>query len=356
MKRIIFHVDMNSFFVACEVAQQPKLRGLPVVVSGKSRRGVITTASYEARALGIHAAMPISEAVRICSKLIILPVNHELYRQYSQAMIEILQRFSPRVEQASIDEAYLDMSHLVANKQSYIQVAQEIQATIEAELLIGSSVGISYNRFLAKMASDMQKPNGLTILRRHDLYQRIWPLAIEEMYGVGPKTAEKLRALGIQTIGQLAAFEDMLALRKLVGGKQAEWLHLRAKGNDRSPIVPATKNDLDSIGHSRTFANDTDEEQVLEQQLAYLAGLVYERLTRQQVVAKTIQIIIRNNQFQTMTRSLTGGSHYQKEADILAEARNLFWEHWDGTPVRLVGITLQNLVPKQLAYEQLRLF
>ncbi|MGL5531236.1 MAG: DNA polymerase Y family protein, partial [Culicoidibacterales bacterium] len=128
MGRIIFHIDMNSFFVACELAHQPQLRGLPVVVSGKNRRGVITTASYEARALGIQAAMPISEALRIYPQLIVLPVNHQLYKQYSQAMIEILQRFCNQVEQVSIDEAYLEMSHLANTKQSYVAVAKQIQA------------------------------------------------------------------------------------------------------------------------------------------------------------------------------------------------------------------------------------
>ncbi|MGL6057733.1 MAG: DNA polymerase IV [Culicoidibacterales bacterium] len=356
MGRIIFHIDMNSFFVACELAHQPQLRGLPVVVSGKNRRGVITTASYEARALGIQAAMPISEALRIYPQLIVLPVNHQLYKQYSQAMIEILQRFCNQVEQVSIDEAYLEMSHLANTKQSYVAVAKQIQAVIQSELGLGSSVGISYNRFLAKMASDMQKPNGLTILRRSDLATKIWPFAIEAMHGVGPKTAEKLRALGIQTIGELARYEEYVALASLVGSKQAEWLQSRALGNDQSPVVAATKNELDSIGHSRTFMNDVVEEHELEQQLAYLATLVYDRLSKQQVVAKTLQITIRNNRFQTITRSITGGSHFQQEQAILVQARNLFWEHWDGTPVRLLGITLHNLVPKRLAYEQLRLF
>ncbi|MGL4624034.1 MAG: DNA polymerase IV [Culicoidibacterales bacterium] len=356
MSRIIFHVDMNSFFAACELAHHPEYRGKPLVVSGNSRRGVITTASYEARALGIHAAMPLSEARRIYPQLIVLPVNHERYQQYSRAMMEILQRFSPKVEQASIDEAYLDMSHLMLTGESYIASARTIQHTIQAELGLGSSIGISYNRFLAKMASDMQKPNGLTILRRADVAVKIWPLAIEAMYGVGPKTAEKLQALGIRTIGDLAEYTDQQALKKLIGDKQATWLHQRAKGNGNYTIMTATKEELDSIGHSRTFASDTIEERELEKQLQKLSELVIKRLIQQQVMAKTVQVTIRNQHFETITRSLTAPSYYKTEEEIFLAALNVFWEHWDGTPVRLLGVTLQNLLPKQYVYEQLRLF
>lgn len=356
MSRIIFHVDMNSFFAACELAERPEFRGKPLVVSGNSRRGVITTASYEARALGIHAAMPLSEARRIFPKLIVLPVNHERYQRYSRAMIAILQRFSPRVEQASIDEAYLDMSHLIATKQSYVAIARQIQQAIYQELGLGSSIGISYNRFLAKMASDMQKPNGLTILRRADLTHKIWPLAIEAMYGVGPKTAEKLQALGIKTIGDLAHFTDEPALKELLGEKQSCWLHQRAKGNGSGIIEATTKAELDSIGHSRTFTSDTIEERELEQQLENLTQLVLKRLTKQQVVAKTLQVTIRNHRFETITRSMSAPSYFKTEEEIFMAAMNVFWEHWDGTPVRLLGITLQNLRAKTYVYEQLRLF
>lgn len=356
MSRIIFHIDMNSFFVACELAGQPQLKGQPVVVSGYSRRGVITTASYEARALGIHAAMPLSEALRICPTLHVLPVNHELYRDFSQKMMTIFQRYSQTVEQASIDEAYLEMSYLCDGQQSYTSVAREIQAVVESELGLGCSIGISYNRFLAKMASDMEKPNGLTILSRQAMIERILPLPIEQMYGVGPKTAEKFRALGIKTIAELASYRDEIALRALIGDKQAQSLQQRAKGNDQSELSQSSKEELDSIGHSRTLLHDTTDEHELETLLRNLTLLVVERMKRQSVVGKTLQVTLRTHNFKTITRSITRQSYFASEADIYTAALELFQTHWDGIPIRLLGITVQNLQPRQFAYQQLRLF
>ncbi|MGL5296398.1 MAG: DNA polymerase IV [Culicoidibacterales bacterium] len=356
MGKIIFHIDMNSYFVACELASQPHLRGLPVVVSGHSRRGVITTASYEARALGIHAAMPLQKALRICPTLIVLPVNHQLYRECSVAMIKILKKYSLLVEQASIDEAYMDMSHLSQCNQSYEYVARIIQADLQRTLQLGSSVGISYNRFLAKMASDMQKPNGLTILRRSDIATKIWPLPISEMYGVGPKTSEKLRALGIESIGDLAHYKEEQAVKELLGDKQASSLRMRACGNDFTPVVSSTKDELDSIGHSKTLLNDTLNEHDLEKLLIQLVHLVEQRRKKHGVVAKTIQIMIRNHMFETITRSITLDSYIKGETRILYYVTQLFWEHWDGTAVRLLGVTIQNLRRQSTVYEQLRLF
>lgn len=353
MKRIIFHIDMNSFFASCEVANDPTLRGKPVVISGKSRRrGVITTATYEARKYGIHSGMPIAEAIRKHRDVVILPVNFELYRTYSKAVMEILNRYCKTVEQASIDEAYLDMSALAGDYAKAIAVAKKIQETIYTELAIGSSIGISYNRFLAKMASDMKKPMGITLIRDTELGSHIWPMKLSEMHGVGPKSFKYLKdLLQVETIGEFAHVDEV-KIRQL--GKEMYFdLWQRANGIDEREIIPQRYAELSSIGHSTTFPHDIENEEELLEYLRSLSEQVITRLKQKKHYALTIQITIRDARFHTMTRAQTLIKPFDDVETLYYVAESLFLKHWNGDALRLLGVSVSNFEQSKMYFEQL---
>lgn len=350
---VVFHIDMNSFFASCEVANDPSLKGKPVVVGGRSRRrGVITTATYEARAYGIKAGMPISEALQRHRQLIILPVNFELYRFYSKAVMEILQRFCKTIEQASIDEAYLDMSALAGDWVKALKVAKKIQETIYQELNIGSSVGISYNRFLAKMASDIKKPMGITLVRQEEISEHIWPLSLTEMHGVGPKTYHALKdRFQIETIGDFANIQED-EIRRLEKDNFYE-LWERANGVDNREIIPNRYSELSSIGHSTTLPQDNDNEDELIALLHKLSEQVINRLTKKERYALTIQITLRNSEFQTITRAQTLAKPFNDVETLFRVSESLFLKHWDGETVRLIGVSVSNFETEKGYFEQL---
>ncbi|MGL4662530.1 MAG: DNA polymerase IV [Culicoidibacterales bacterium] len=353
VQRIIFHIDMNSFFASCEVAHDPALKGKPVVISGKSRRrGVITTATYEAREFGIHSGMPISEAIRKHRDVIILPVNFELYRHYSKMVMEILNRYCKTVEQASIDEAYLDMSALEGDYVKAVAVAKKIQETIYKELKIGSSIGISYNRFLAKMASDMKKPMGITLILENELKSHIWPMKLSNMHGVGPKIYAYLKDIfQIETIGEFANITKE-EIRKL--GKENYYdLWERANGNDMREIVPDRYTELSSIGHSTTFPHDIENEDELLEYIQKLSRQVIERLNKKEQYALTVQITIRNANFQTITRAQTVLKPFNDVETLYYVAESLFLKHWNGDPLRLLGVAVSNFEQSKLYFEQM---
>lgn len=355
MHKIIFHIDMNSFFASCEVANDISLLGKPVVISGKSRRrGVITTATYEARKYGIHSGMPLSEAFQKYRDIIVLPVNFELYRAYSKSVMEILSRFCKTVEQASIDEAYLDMSALNGDYVKALAVAKKIQETIYQELRIGSSIGVSYNRFLAKMASDMKKPMGITLLRESDFQQHIWPMSLALMYGVGPKTYGYLKdRFQIETIGEFAQLPES-DIRKI--GKENYYEHWeRANGKDERAIVPDRYSELSSIGHSTTFPMDIENEDELTEKLQVLSHQVIERLTKKEQYALTVQITIRNSQFRTITRAQTLSKPFNDWETLYYVAESLFLKNWNGDPLRLLGVAVSNFETAKAYFEQLTL-
>ncbi|MBU1020858.1 MAG: DNA polymerase IV, partial [Firmicutes bacterium] len=206
--RVIFHIDLNAFFASCEMASNPKLYNIPLGIGGKNDRGVLTTANYEARKSGVRSAMSVVEAKRICPNLVILPVNFPLYQKYSELFFELLSEYSDVIEKGSIDEGYLDMTDALDDKHP-LDIAKEIQTRLLEEYNLPVSIGIAPNMFLAKMASDIQKPLGITILRKRDVEEKLWVLPIEEMYGIGKKTYPNLKLIGIHTIGDLVNYQDM---------------------------------------------------------------------------------------------------------------------------------------------------
>ncbi|TRM12644.1 DNA polymerase IV [Lentibacillus cibarius] len=353
--RVIFHVDMNSFYASVEMAYNPKLKGKPLAIAGnpEERKGIIVTSSYEARAKGVRTTMQLWEARRLCPDLTVLRPNFDRYRTASKEMFQMLAAITTCVQPVSIDEGYMDITGTEEHG-SPIEIAENLQQQIKNELDLPCSIGIAPNKFLAKMASDMKKPMGITILRKRDIREKLWPLPIEEMYGVGEKTAAKMRAIDIQTIGDLAN-GDGYQLKQLFG-INGERLKNRANGMDERPVDPDAVHEFKSIGSSQTLPTDTVDEDEIRQLMNLLADNVERRMKRKQAMGRSIQIMIRYYDRTTVTRSKKLHDYIDKKEDILYAANELFQKHWNTEPIRLLGITVQDVDEKQNIAKQLDLF
>lgn len=354
-RRIIFHIDMNSFYASVEVADDPSLKGKPLAIAGdvEERRGIIVTSSYEARAKGVKTTMPVWQAKRLCPELIIRKPNFHKYREASRQIFSLLYEYTPLVEPVSIDEGYLDVTDSCKSI-SAPALAKEIQTRLLQELHLPCSIGIAPNKFLAKMASDFKKPLGITILRKREIAKKLWPLRLIEMHGIGKKTEEKLQSLGLQTIGDLAKANPLILKQRL--GVHGEKLYERANGHDGRPVDPDSIYDFKSVGNSTTLREDTTDEATLKAVFTNLAHEVGRRLRQKQVCAQNIQITIRNHKRKTITRSRKLDSPIQTNDEILQAALFLWKKYWNGDPVRLLGITAHDLIEVEHAYKQLDLF
>jgi DNA polymerase-4 len=355
-RRIIFHIDMNSFYASVEMANNPSLKGKPLAIAGnvEERKGIVITSSYEARAKGVKTTMPLWQAKRLCPELIVKPPQFELYRNASRTIFELLQDYSPLVEPVSIDEAYLDITTALQNQEPPIKTAQRLQQQLKQKLDLPCSIGIAPNKFLAKMASDMKKPMGITVLRKREIQQTLWPLDVGEMHGVGSKTKEKLNGIGIAAIGDLARFDRKLIKQKM--GNIGEKLWDRANGIDDRAVDPEAWSDFKSIGSSTTLPKDIDTEPKLNEVLYYLAESVSPKLRRKKVLTQNVQLTIRYGNRKTITRSRKLDNPIQTVEELYTAAKFLLIAHWDGKPVRLLGITAMDLVQKKAAVKQLDLF
>jgi len=353
--RIIFHIDMNSFYASVETAYNPKLKGKPVAIAGnpEERKGIIVTSSYEARAKGVRTTMTVWQAKKLCPELILLKPNFERYRAASSEIFKMMSEVTPLVQPVSIDEGYMDVSN-VEYEGTPINIAENLQKRILHELDLPCSIGIAPNKFLAKMGSDMKKPLGITVLRKRELHRILWPLPIEEMYGVGEKTGEKLKEIKINTIGDLAK-HDVYHLTQLLG-INGERLKNRANGIDNREVDPDAIYDFKSIGSSQTLPYDTTDLTEIMNLMEQLAENVERRMQRKEAVGKSIQITIRYHHRNTITRSKKLDTYINKKDDILLIATELFHQHWNEEPIRLLGITLQNVEEKKNVGEQLNLF
>lgn len=353
--RVIFHLDMNSFYASVEMAYNPKLKGKPVAIAGnpEQRKGIIVTSSYEARAKGVKTTMQLWQAKKLCPELIVLRPNFERYRTASKEMFKMLAEITPFVQPVSIDEGYMDITES-EHHGTPIEIAQNLQHKIHHELDLPCSIGIAPNKFLAKMASDMKKPLGITILRKRDLSHKLWPLPIEEMYGVGEKTAEKLRAIDVKTIGDLAK-GDVYQLKRVLG-INGERLKNRANGIDTRPVDPEAIHEFKSIGSSQTLPEDTTNEAEIRNLMHQLTDNVERRMKRKQAAGRSVQIMIRYYDHKTITRSKKLQGYIDKKEDILHIANELFQRHWNLDPIRLLGITVQDVDEKQNIAKQLDLF
>lgn len=346
---------MNSFYASVEMAYDPSLKGRPLAIAGnaKERKGIVVTCSYEARARGVKPPMPLWEAKRLCPELIVKPPNFDRYRSSSREMFQVLREYTDLVEPVSIDEGYMDLTDTPYRNRA-CETAKEIQERLQKELLLPSSIGIAPNKFLAKMASDMKKPLGITILRKREVPRILWPMDISEMYGVGRKTAEKLKTLEIEKIGDLAA-ADEYALKRLLGINGPR-LKRRANGTDTGEVNPDRIYEFKSVGNSSTLPHDSTDEKELFGLIDKLSISVSDRLKRKEVMAAKVFIMIRFADWTNITRSKTLLNPTDSKDEIAKESKALFRQHWHGSPVRLLGVTGTDLVNRKEAVKQLDLF
>lgn len=353
--RVIFHIDMNCFYASVEMAYNPKLKGKPLAIAGnpEERKGIIVTSSYEARAKGVKTTMPLWEARKLCPNLIVMRPNFDRYRMASKEMFKMLAEITSLVQPVSIDEGYMDITECqdIGNP---LEIAANLQNKIKAELDLPCSIGIAPNKFLAKMGSDMKKPMGITVLRKRDLPHKLWPLPVEEMYGVGQKTAKKLNGVAIKTIGDLAK-ADIYQVRQVLG-INGERLKSRANGEDTRPVDPEAVHEFKSIGSSQTLPNDTTSEAEIRKLMHALADNVERRLKRKNAAGRGIQLMIRYHDLKTVTRSKKLKIYIETKEDILHVANDLLQKHWNLEPIRLLGITVQDAEEKQHIAHQLDLF
>jgi DNA polymerase-4 len=350
--RLILHIDMDAFYAAVEQLKNPDLKGKPVIVGGTSNRGVVSTASYEARKFGVHSAMPIFQAKQKCPQGVFLPVRMGLYRAISDQVMKILRDFSPILEQISIDEAYVDISGLERLLGSPRQIAQKIKSRIKQELGLTCSIGIAPNKFLSKIASDLHKPDGLTIIADSEIPLFIRQLPIKKVSGVGAKTLKTLEDLGIHYLGDVQHVSGSL-LEKNLGKFSLRLLEL-SRGIDDSSVVPNT--DPKSISSEDTLPQDTNHKEVLKKQLLLQSEIVGRRLRQNGLKGKTITLKLKKSDFQLITRSMTL-DHVTDSAQILfAQGVRLLENVFKPGKFRLIGIGVSNLCQFETLPQQIDLF
>ncbi len=353
MSKVYFHIDLNAFFANAEVLLDPSLKGKPVVVSGNTRRSVVSTASYEARAYGIHSAMPLSEAEKKCPDLVIVNPHFTWYSELSEQFMDIIRSYTKIIEQASIDECYADMTEVIKRYERPLDLAWEIQKRALSELGLPCSIGVAPNMFLAKMASDMKKPLGITVLRIREVPAKLWPLPISDMRGIGSKTAPVLEDMGIRTIGDLANYQDIPALRQILG-KNTESVMERANGHDHREIVMSW--DAKSMGVSETLLDDVTDYDEIRGLLRTLSRRLSKRMREEKKAGYTVSLRIRYYDFQNADRSKKLSEPIWQSDDIFVQALSLFDEHWEDEPVRLLGISLSDFASSGQLVSQIGLF
>ena len=339
---MILLVDMDAFFASIEQAHHPHLRGVPVIVCGDpSRRGVVTAASYEARQFGVSAGMPLAEARRLCPHARYVEGNPDKYVALSLQLLDLYTTYTPDVEPFSVDEAFVGLGRRCTLDQAS-GVAREIQAQIDRRFGLGASIGVGPNKLIAKMAAGLQKPRGLTALDEEGFRAAFWPRDIQEMWGVGPKLAMRMRSLGCKTVGDLAhAPEPLLKTAFGIIGPQ---LREAAWGRDDTPLQPYHRGvDAKSMGHEVTLSEDCAEPAYLEGTLLRLTDQVARRLRGEGYLGRTVAIKLRNRRFETTIRQRALPEHTADCATILAVARTLLDQHWHGEPLRLIGLTVSAL-------------
>ena len=336
---------MDAFYASVEQRDKPELRGKPLAVGGSPEsRGVVAAASYEARKYGVRSALPMARAVRLCPDLLIVPPDFAKYRDASQKVMEILHSATPLVEPLSLDEAYLDVTENLWGEPLAMNVAQRIKETIRSELQLTASAGVAPNKFLAKIASGWQKPDGLTVIAPERIESFLQKLPVEALWGVGPVTAKKLRAIGIERLVDIRAADREL-LAKTVGSL-ADWLVELSHGRDDRPVEP--NRETKSVSCETTYAKDLTELREINQQIQALAEEVAGDLKRKGLRARTVTIKVRYNNFTTVTRSHTTEYFTDSRPDLVNRAQMLLERTEAGArPVRLLGVGAHALKPAE---------
>jgi DNA polymerase-4 len=340
--RKIIHVDLDAFFASVEQMDNPQLKSRPVIVGGSiKRRGVVSTASYEARKFGVHSAQPIAQARKLCPQGVFLKVRMDRYREISRRILKILSSYTPKLEPMSIDEAFLDITGCENLFGKAEDIAREIKTRIKKEVGLSCSMGVAPNKFLAKMASDMKKPDGLVVIREDEKESFLANLPVGKIWGVGKVAERKLQQMGIYTIGELR--EPSFSRLEHTFGKLGGRLYTLCRGIDDSPVI--TNKEIKSISGETTFPHDISERKILEKTLYQLSANVAKRLGNEDLWARSIQLKVRFSDFTTITRS-----HTYEEATNLAEpiwqrAKELLDKrvNLSSRKVRLIGVAAFNL-------------
>jgi DNA polymerase-4 len=340
----ILHVDMDAFFASVELLERPDARGKPAIVGHAGGRGVVTSATYEARRYGVRSAMPMSQALRLCPNAIILPPHYDRYTEFSRRVMDIFHEVTPLVEPLSIDEAFLDVSGARRLLGSPRRIAELIRSRVHEETGLTCSVGVAATKFMAKLASGRAKPDGLLVIPRAETLAFLRPLPVGALWGVGASTRSSLERMGLLTVADLAD-APLHVLQKAVGDASGRRLHELANGRDPRRVV--TESREKSIGHENTFGADVADADVLRRELLRLSGRVGERLRKHEMEARTVAIKVRFSDFRTITRSRT-------LAEPTNVGRRLFEEAWDvfealgldvrQTPIRLIGVRAEQLL------------
>lgn len=340
MERWILHVDMDAFFAAVERLDDPSLIGRPVIVGGLGARGVVSTASYEARAYGVRSAQPMAQARRLCPEGVFLPPRHDRYEEVSRQIRAHLERHSPWVEPLSLDEAYVDLSNVDAPE----QVATAVHRELPREVGISCSVGLACNKLLAKLASEAAKPAGLRIMRTEDVDDFLRSLPVERLWGVGPKTAQRLYERGVRTVGDLQTV-DPGVLRTWFGPRQGAQLWRLSRGQDDSLVMPVRE--ARSLSQEITFPEDVYDPELLVEELRRLADLVSARLSDEEMLARAVRMKVRWSDFTTQSRQI----RLVEPTDDPQVVRDEVVALWDrrlpdeGKGVRLLGVGVEGLLP-----------
>lgn len=339
MRRWIMHVDMDAFFASVEQRDDPALQGKPVIVCGKSRRSVVATASYEARAFGVHSAMPLSQAKRLCPHGCFVAPHFEAYREASDAIHQIILHYADAYEPISLDEAFLDISGMGSQYPTLGSIGRAIKEEIRCAVHLTASVGIAPNKFLAKMASDMNKPDGLCIIPYGREQEVLAPLPVRRLWGVGSVTEKKLLAAGFRTIADIqeAAPEKLSALL----GNQGPLLKALSLGIDERPIISSRQ--VKSLGDESTYEYDLTDRPTIDREIAIHSDIVAQRLRRHDLAARTISLKIRFASFKTIMRSLSleEGTNLQETIDSACQTLLSRIPLTEG--IRLIGVTASNL-------------
>lgn len=349
----VLHVDMDAFYASVELRRRPELRGRPMAVGGTGSRGVILSATYEARAQAVRSAMPVMRARRLCPELVTLPPDFATYQDVSFGVMEVFRSVTPLVEPLSLDEAFLDVRGAARRLGSPRQVAAWIRATVQDEQDITCSVGVAGSKFVAKLASARCKPDGLLVVPPADVVTFLHPLPVEALWGVGEKTAELLRRLGLHTVGDLARTREE-TLQRALGPAAGAHLSALAWGRDERRVVPGEPEK--SIGAEETFGRDVDDAEVVLRELLRLSERTAARLREQSVAARTVSIKVRFADFATITRSRTLRLPTDTGREVYDTARQLFEAlGLQRARLRLVGVRAEGLVPAERAARQLAL-
>ena len=331
---------MDAFFASVEQRDNPSLKGKPVVVGGNGSRGVIAAASYEARKYGVRSAMPSSRAIRLCPNLIFVKHRFEAYREVSSQIRDIFHEYTDLVEPLSLDEAYLDVTENKKGIWSAIKIAMEIRAKIEKETQLTASAGVSFNKFLAKIASDINKPNGLKVILPAEAEMFIEKLPVNKFFGVGKVTAAKMKNMSIFTGADLKKLTELALVQRF--GKIGRYYYKIVRGNDTRKVNP--NRIRKSIGAERTYAEDISNQKIKKDKLKKLAEIVFKYMKTKNNFGRTVNIKVRNTDFQTLTRSKSFNSEVRSLEKIIATAYELLDTCDEGfEAVRLLGLSMTNL-------------